>query len=215
LIVTIPTCGESPYLGRLLESCATAGVPAIVVINNTNAEQYQSLVATANDHMAQSVDLGNDINLYAAWNKCIDLTSRDGVGAILNDDIYVHPDSFARIEKSVRTTEGVVGWDAWGPVSENPSSHLRRVNGTYRTHGLAGFAFAFPTTTAPRFDEKYTWWYGDDDWVARCGRSGLPLYVESLCGVHHHTSTTQQARPWVTENVGQDKELFESTWGIG
>lgn len=212
MIVTIPSCGESAHIGKLLTSCTAAGVRAYVAMNNVDSDQSQFLHAAVEEYGGVLVDMGNDIGLYSVWNKCLDLTKGNAAGAILNDDIYVHPDSFARIEKSVQETHGVVGWDAWAEVAPHPGTELRRVYGTYRTHGLAGFAFAFDPSTAPRFDERYTWWYGDDDWVAQVMKDGVPLNVEAQCGVKHHPSTSQRARPWVASSVKDDERMFGNKW---
>lgn len=78
---------------------------------------------------------------------------------------------------------------------------------------MAGFAFAFDPHRVPYFDEEYTWWYGDDDWVQQCISNGLSINVESQCGIKHYTSTSQIARPWVMRDVSQDKQRFVQKWG--
>ena len=214
MIVTIPTCGESSHLEQLVQTCLDGDVEVVVVANNATLEQRQ-FIEQQTKFLCPVVDGGNGVrSLYTIWNQCMELTRRSGdrVGAIFNDDIEVNPESFKVVERSILRGHHVVGWDAFSPVKDSPSSALRRVYGTYRTHGLAGFAFAYDTHHAPSFTEDYTWWYGDDDWVEKCKSRNLALYVEQECGVKHHTSTSQRARPWVMRDVNEDKKLYESTW---
>jgi len=218
LLVTIPTCGESPHLGALVEACIEGGASVLVALNNANVDQekfvYDQLNAVSPLHLSV-LSYGEGLGLYEVWNECIKMCvgSAHTTGAILNDDIYIHPDSVAVIENSIKSGLSVVGWDAFTPVVESPVSNPRQVSGTYRTHGLAGFAFAFDPAKIPTFDTDYTWWYGDDDWVERVKYLGLPLFVEQECGVRHYPSTSQRARPWVMKHVEHDKSRFESKWG--
>lgn len=213
MLVTIPTCGESAHLGKLVQMCREGGADVIVVVNNVTPEQCRYVEAQVIGHGLLVSGGGGVRSLYTIWNQCLELTRQDDVGAILNDDIEVHPDSFQVVSSSVKAGNPVVGWEAFTEPSPSPLSKLRPVHGTYRTRGLAGFAFAFDPHRVPSFDEGFTWWYGDDDWVEQCKQNGLPLAVESNCGIKHYTSTSQRARPWVMRDVAQDKQRFEFKWG--
>lgn len=213
MIVTIPTCGESPHLGKLVQTVKQGGAEVVVVINNATPEQRKYVEAQVIGH-GLLVDGGNGVrSLYTIWNQCLELTRQNSVGAILNDDIEIDPGSISVIEGAVKAGYPVVGWEAFIAPSPNPVSNLRRAYGTYRTRGMAGFAFAFDPHRVPYFDEEYTWWYGDDDWVQQCISNGLSINVESQCGIKHYTSTSQIARPWVMRDVSQDKQRFVQKWG--
>lgn len=213
MLVTIPTAGESQYIGPLVQSARNAGCDVVVVANNATPAQRQVIDRRCIPDGATIVDGGNGVrSLYTIWNQCLEITRQDEVGAILNDDVFLHPDSFARIEASIRQGHHVVGWNAFSDPQPRPESKLKEVHGTYKTHGLAGFAFAYAPQVVPSFDDGFNWWYGDDDWVEQCKAQGLRLWVEQECGIKHHTSTTQLARPWVMRDVAQDKQRFEEKW---
>lgn len=214
--VVIPTCGESPHLIKLLHQLC-CDVPVTVVINNiaNDREQVQLMLKCA--QAGADVELWEEpATIYQIWNWAIKQAQDKAVStlSLLNDDVWVPDRSVNWVDGFLRMSPdlAVLGWDYDRPDAKDPAS-IRYVSGTYRKHGVPGFAFAVKPAKVPFIDERFHWWGGDDDLMLGAAAMGSKLGVLVGCGVRHYTSTTASARPWVYDHVNEDRSLLFSKWG--
>lgn len=214
--VMIPTCGESPHLGALLRKLCPDTAVTVVINNMTDSREALALMADCVCNGADVKIWEEPANIYQIWNWAIQTGQEQMVSSvsILNDDIDVPPLSVWWIDGSLRQCESlaVLGWDCDHPGSSD-LGEIRYVSGTYRKHGVPGFAFAVKPHRVPFIDERFNWWGGDDDLILGAAAMGGRLGVLTGCGVAHHTSTSASARPWVYEGVADDRQLLFSKWG--
>jgi hypothetical protein len=85
------------------------------------------------------------------------------------------------------------------------------------TGGMAGFAMMLTADLVPqwKFDERMSWWYGDDDLV-----NWVNLKMNRLCVIsakarcHHGHSVTITSNPPDNFNklIEIDKKIYEQKW---
>jgi GT2 family glycosyltransferase len=140
-------------------------------------------------------------NLSRLWNlglaeACrLSADSEEFAIAVLNDDLRIYP--------------GFVRELADGLGTEAAATHPA---------GFVGCAYvlrgSLVRTGRLRFDERFRWWYGDNDleWQAR--KLGGLRTVE-LRGVlqHLYPNASTKARPELREQAERDRQAFVEKWG--
>jgi hypothetical protein len=224
MIVLIPSIGCSPLLPDLLDViCDEPGVSSIMLIDNarhgTPAQTLAYDKGTSDVRMAMNTGFINYIKvdpsntIYWAWNQgIIEGGERKEDVAILNDDLVLQRGSLRFGAKALSTGYTLMGlnyFDHSGAVGNLP---IKEVHGTYRTGGFGGFAFIV-APGCPLVDDRFRWWYGDDDLAHRIKAQGGRLGVAMGAPVAHPTpSISGNQQPWIAEAIGHDAALFYNLW---
>lgn len=157
--------------------------------------------------------------LHQMWNRGADLArARDprGMVAFLNNDLRLGPGFLAGLSSAL-------GADAklWA-VSPNYDGRsvqgVEYVTSTYRRGGLAGFAFMVKAEAFDRvrFDERFEWWFGDDDLVAQIESLGYKVGIAGDVAVEHiagGSQTVQYKRDFI-EAIRRDRRRMADKWGF-
>ena len=126
--------------------------------------------------------------LHTMWNDGIDRARAEDPEAdiaILNNDLVLGEAFLHRLQVGLHSAP-----DLWA-VSPNYAgrdlSGVARVTSTFKHGGLAGFAVlaraeAFQSV---RFDERFAWWYGDDDFVWQVEQAGRRVAIVGNATVEH------------------------------
>ena len=228
MIAVIPSIGESPYLPDLLRTLiADEAVSHILLVDNTtDTKRFPPAFAQVSNERCPLINnalLTRKLRLqdrpgqsiYATWNE--GMVNADAMGtecAVLNDDIVLRPASLREARRVLRQSGLALcglNYGKWGPADTVPGGWVQ-VHGTYRTGGFGGFAFLL-APGAPRVDERFQWWYGDDDLAERIKAAGGTMGVATSAMVEHPSpSLTGNAHSWTQVAAGEDTALFRTLW---
>jgi hypothetical protein len=165
-------------------------------------------------------------HIYRMWNMGLSWAERQstppgwqGVAehikphavAVLNDDLEVPPDFAAKMVACLRSTDATIAFPNQGPgiVNQFPGAGM---------HGQAqkritGYCFVVNGLHGIRCDERFQWWYGDDDldWTARRDFNGT--WEVDVTVKHLYPSKSTNENPELIEKASADRELFVQKWG--
>jgi hypothetical protein len=175
--------------------------------------------------LAEIIDC-TDIGLYQMWNMAIDKAKKKAKQlhadewnlAILNNDLIIGPHFIAGLDAALRIDERLyavcANYD--NRVVDTP---VKRVEGTYGKKGFAGFAFMVAgerlDAAGIRFDENYSWWYGDDDFVAQIDAAGGHYAMaRDAKVVHLFEQTASKNKDRLQPTIDKDRDYFFEKWDI-
>lgn len=159
------------------------------------------------------VDLGDEPapNLYWIWNQALEAIEAENEGgeislvAVLNDDAVVPAGWFKAVSSQMIAHDAEAGCADPGMsahyVSRDDSDPVR----------LAGYAFI--TKSDRRFDEKFWWWYGDNDFDWQARADGGVVFVAGLPEVEHPANGGTNVDGALGDIVDRDREYFQEKWG--
>jgi GT2 family glycosyltransferase len=195
------------------------GYETITVFDNgSGPETRQWLAAQAAEGRIDVVD-ATGWRLYRMWNEGVRRArERSPICdvAILNNDLRLGPRFLPSLAEGLRSASRLL---AVSPTCNGRVvDGVEVVRGTYKSGGLAGFAFvvrgeAFDTL---RFDERFEWWFGDDDLVAQIERCGGRVGIVGATWVHHVNGGSQTMLdkvPEVWDRLLRDYEHMLAKWG--
>lgn len=201
----IPSCCRPAELAELTAQLTYDGVQVVVIDTGYAPEQ---LPVHPMIHII--VDRDEPKNISRWWNLGLRYVAaqepiQDFVVAVLNDDVRV-PASFVQIIGAAMEGTGVAIAcpDVYG-------IDYRRVTALTDGPRMPGYAFAMRGDNMIYADERFQWWYGDNDidWQAR-GRGGV-AYVPGLHVQHLYPNSTTVGE--LAEQAGRDRETFIAKWG--
>lgn len=180
LWLTIPTGTRDTYLKNLIDS---SGIPKDqIVIVNTILDGY-----VAGVHNLYETEL----NIQKWWNLGIKFAMDNGAShvAILNDDLELIGDPLQKIFNLMIQEDATIGYPL--PATSDPCGYCFILN---TEHGI------FP-------DEKYRWWYGDNDLYKRAKKT-----IGVLATVNHlHPNELTARNPELLSIAEQDKQTWLSS----
>lgn len=142
LWVVIPTADRSEYIPEIVAQC---GVPRNKII----------IISTSNTFYPDVCNIDSyELNIYKWWNDGIRYAKKRGAThvAILNDDVVLKDRPLQEILKVMVQEDATIGYPL--PASSDPCGYCFILN---LEHGV------FP-------DDKYRWWYGDNDLYERANK---------------------------------------------
>lgn len=93
---------------------------------------------------------------------------------------------------------------------------VRRVRGTQRHDGIAGWCWVMRTDVpVPPIDETFRWWYGDDSLAEEIHRAGGQLGIVEGLPLDHEQETTAKREPWTRTAIVEDGIYYEQKYGPG
>jgi len=154
-------------------------------------------------------------NIHQVWNRGMDVAEARGADwcCVLNDDITLEPYGPFRIAELLADRPDV--WIAGFDYEEHEREVIREVGGSFREHGVGGFAYMIRPNVGLRYDERFNWWGGDDDLVWTCLDRGAKAVVVEGVHVQHPDggNTTGRHYPELMGGVSADWELLMEKWG--
>jgi GT2 family glycosyltransferase len=185
IVVVIPTRYDIDMLENLLPSMKDAD-EIIVLDNGLSKEKYTKLMQSDARRMGNFWILPTEgLSIYQMWNLGWAMYPNTHL-AILNDDIYFLPGTLAELSRALIDNPEIAAicpdYNRPTEAGMSPAIVVMPTTSTYGNGGLAGFAFMLNTSLPiPKIDEKFQWWYGDDDLVYNIERAGYK--VAKLLGV--------------------------------
>lgn len=132
-------------------------------------------------------------HIYSWWRRGISDAEFFGAThvAILNDDIKIEPGALQKILDVMVQEDATIGYPL--PASSDPCGYCFILN---LNHNI------YP-------DERYIWWYGDNDLYERAGKViGVVANVQ-----HLEPNRLTSESPELMELTRQDKQLYEKNKG--
>lgn len=203
LFLTIPTAGSRPQL--LGDLVATAGVPRE---NTILVATRPDVVVPEECHVIE--DLG-PINIQRWWNRGIDEAVRRGATAVavLNDDVRIAPRGLESMYNALSETGTTIASPSrpeWGP-----GVHKGRLV-PYRPV-LWGACWVLDVSSPLRPDERYRWWYGDNDLDIRARRNFRGIVSVDVAFENTNTGESTSLSVPLQELAAVDGTTFWKQYG--
>lgn len=188
--VTVPTAGRD----TLTEAIDSTGIPrdrTVIVKTAPDA------VLPGGCHVVE--DFG-EINIHRWWNAGIDYAEAHGATHVLviNDDVLLDETTVPALLDGMEG-RAAIGSPGAGGIFEGDLPDWRVMNGACWLLDLA---------TGLRADERYRWWYGDNDldWRARTQHGGV---ASVRCYFQHlHANELTAASPALTRITDDDNRTW-------
>lgn len=180
--LVIPSRGAHP---ELLDGLVSLGCPTVIV--RTSADFSYSGLASVID------DFG-PLCIHRWWNAGLRTVEAAGTryALVVNDDVSLPPDAPAEMAERMQAT------DAWlcgaDPVA------------------MTGWCWMLDLTSPLRPDERFRWFFGDNDLWLRAEQAGRLTGV-NVGAVHHHANEATAASPELADVIRADEALFRQKWG--
>jgi len=225
-VVPVPTYVVIPVKNRLdltrsllAQLAAGGGYDTVFVLDNGSSDGTKEWLQVQRSPRLEPVD-AEGLGIYDMWNLGVRLArARRRVCniAILNNDLSLGPGCLIRLAATLRNQ-----CDLW-VVSPNydrrpmPASGVEYVRVTYKGRGLAGFAFMVrgEIFDGLSFDGAFTWWYGEDDFIARVHAGGGRIGIVGAASVEHLGGGSQTVRytPDLLAAIERDRRRMWRKWG--
>lgn len=159
--------------------------------------------------------------IHQMWNYGWDYAREQGFeyyGAF-NDDIQAPPslvrDLVDALDRNPDLWIVSPDWHRRLAEGSEVTGHVRRVTGTQRHGGIAGWCWLLRTDIPVRVDEQYEWWYGDCALAEDIRLAGGALGVVEGLPLDHDQETTARNHAWTRDAIVRDGQRFERQYGPG
>jgi hypothetical protein len=223
--VIIPFKDEADMtIALLCDLIEQGGYDQILLFDNGSSQGELDRVQEAAGWESIRIISRPDSRIYEMWNEgwrmCEDMSPNQRFNlCILNNDIAI-PDNFlATMADKLRSKKSC--WAVYPDYDLKYMTYapeelkLKETSGTYQHGGLCGWAFMLKgEAPIDHVDERFQWWYGDDDLVRKitaaggktCRIVGLPLR-------HVGEATASNGKnDWTHRAKREDEILYNELW---
>jgi GT2 family glycosyltransferase len=206
-----------------LADCVAAIAPQVhhvMVIDNASDPHYLGCPDVSHvvrdeeqpPNLSRLWNIGGDWSAYRAREN--DTTRWDTL--IVNDDFIAGPRFVERLQNALRADHAVVASPYAFGVGGPERVDVYEAIGTLRSLDtrMAGFAFMIRGESGLRLDERFRWYFGDDDVAQQACASGGRVVVHGLSWEHRHPDRQTHANPLLVEQTHRDRNSFVAKWGF-
>ncbi len=202
LFMTVPTAGSRKYLlDALIDDC---GLPRerIVVVATRPGVELPDGVVVIEDHSPP--------NIQRWWTEGIGEAERRGATsvAVVNDDIRVTPQTLRALEQALAQTGAAIASPSRPPFKNGV--HKRPLV-PYEPR-LWGSLWVLRLASGLRPDQRYVWWYGDNDLDIRARRDHGGVVLREVEYEHLHPSEGTSSNPALVAQTDRDAQTFEAQY---
>lgn len=204
LFLTIPTAGSrSSELQRLIERSGVARECIVIIATRRHLDLPPGCIVVE--------DLG-PINIQRWWNRGILEAQERGATsvAVLNDDVALGDGALQEMEKELHGSSAVVA----SPLREEFGPGIHRGRLVPYAPVLWGACWMVKTSSALRPDERYRWWYGDNDLDIRARSYFGGVMSVDVAFEHLHSGQTLSLSPELQALTEGDTQLFENEYRL-
>ena len=186
--MTVPCDTRQQHLPALAAGC---GLPADHIVVVRGATGPPAYIPGAH-HLEQPAEL----NIHLWWNMGIDYARRHGASKVLvaNDDVTFGPELIPAMSEAMDMADAVLAFPA-------------RLGGDPR---LEASLWMLDLSSDVRPDERFRWWYGDNDLVYQAAGRVVTVPVVFI---HYHPNELTLANPKLLELAFKDEVTFREKWG--
>jgi GT2 family glycosyltransferase len=158
-----------------------------------------------------------DARIYALWNEGLRAARAEAGGAphnvaVLNNDLEVPRGFLGALAAGLRQADDHwIAYPNWEGYDVPPGTAMP-VRLADRQH-LSGWAFMLRGEVGLAFDERFEWWYGDDDIQRQVeAAGGKVVCVGGVTCVHLEPGRSTAASPELQARAALDEERFIAKW---
>ena len=200
LFMTVPTAAARPeLLSSLIDNC---GLPREQIIIVSTREGIDLPVGTITIE-----DLGTP-NIQRWWARGIAEAEKRGATtvAVVNDDISLTPQTLGTLSDALHRTGAAIASPSRPPFKNG--LHKRPLV-PYEPR-LWGSLWVLRLDSGLRPDERYVWWYGDNDLDIRARRRHGGVVLENVEYEHLHPGEGTAKSPELQAQSDRDAQRFET-----
>lgn len=185
--MVIPCDTRHQYLPALAANCGLA-VENIIVVRGPS-------IPPATIPGAHHIPQSSEINIQRWWNIGIDYAQEHGATRVLvvNDDVSFGPELIPTMSEAMHKASAALAF-----VARQGDARLD------------GSCWMLDLSSDVRPDERFKWWYGDDDLVQQA--KGRVIHVPVLGFMHHHEAELTRNSTELTELTRNDEFMFREKW---
>jgi hypothetical protein len=155
--------------------------------------------------------------IYRMWNAGVGMSSGDYI-AILNDDITILPGTLPMMASILEAQPrlGIVYPDQHAPLEGGlpEKVQIQLTEGSARVGGMTGFCFMFRRGLMIPFDERFNWWFGDDQFEHDVRAEGLQVgRVNGLPLSHQQSTSAERRKDELGPLIRADQQLWRQEHG--
>jgi len=159
-------------------------------------------------------------SLHRMWNAGLEMAEKAAGGPhnvlIVNDDVEVPNEFCAHLEGGLRAHDDHwVSYPNWRELDLEPGQVVRTSSDGLAGQTMSGWAFMVRGEAGLRFDERFSWWYGDSDLERQVKEAGKFTVCVGGCEARHLDplrSTLED--PERLAQAEADEALFAEKWGL-
>lgn len=199
IYLTVPTAGKHPELLREMISSCGLPINQIIIV-----ETKPNLVLPTGVITLQ--DFGSP-NIQRWWSRGIEEAVARGAKAVavLNDDIRVNSETLPRLYDGLKKTKATIA----SPSREGVTNKRHRRPLVPYSPRIWGCLWMLDTQSGLRPDQRYAWWYGDEDLDIRArkyfnGVVNVDVYYE-----HYFAGEGTSQNPLLQALAEKDAQTYQ------
>ena len=155
-------------------------------------------------------DFGS-LNIQRWWNRGIDEAVSRGATAVavLNDDVRVGPNALRELHEALMDSGAAVA----SPTRPGEPAKLYRGRVVPYSPKIWGCFWLVDVNSGLRPDERYEWWYGDNDLDIRARREYRGIVTVEVDYEHVHSGEATGGSNRFQEIIRRDESTFQSDYG--
>lgn len=199
LFMTVPTAGKHPeLLNELIGSC---GLPLdqIVIVETKSGIDLPSGVVRIHDF--------DSPNIQRWWNLGIEASIARGAStvAVLNDDIRVNSDTLPRLLDQLLKSRATIASPSRPGIA---NKRYTRPLVPYSPR-IWGCIWMLDTQSGLRPDQRYAWWYGDEDLDIRARKNFNGVVTVDVYYEHYFAGEGTSQNPFLQALAEKDAQTYQ------
>lgn len=230
-MIVKPTYAVVPSGGRdCLNGCLESLLPQIdtLFLVRTDEFVYEPFGSFLDSKISFIDDIEQPKNISRWWNRGIAASAAYARAfgqaewnvLIVNDDVVSCPQLVRALDVGLREPTLSVPPGA-RPVLAYPDNYPPYSRAEFHaapgqvqlSTRISGWCFMLRGETEIQADERFQWFYGDDDLDWRCREQGGAVMVPGCAVEHLHPNELTHASPELSARTHVDRQLFHSKWG--
>lgn len=202
LFMTIPTAGSRPQMLNALIRDSGLPLERIVVVATRPGVELPAGIVRIDDF--------DPPNIQRWWCRGIDEAVRRGATsvAVINDDVRVTPQTLPALEQALHETGAAIASPSRPEFKDG--LHTRPL-APYLPR-IWGSLWVLRVDSKLRPDERYVWWYGDNDLDIRARRSHGGVVLRSVEYEHLHPGEGTSGSSRLAAQTDRDAVTFETQY---
>jgi len=219
LFVVIPSLDRHKMLDRVINNLGLPQSQVIVIDTGSNPPLDRHL---KNRAIVLSRPRDSERNIQKWWNAGLDYIKSSAEFkkidkyhvAILNSDLLIERSDLDLLQDALTVSGTVISHqDHSNELHVGETDIKYKIGDTPWRYKITGYCFVIDGDLDLRFDERFSWWYGEDDFEWRARQSGGVVRVGgvNVCNVDLDGSIrdNQSLVPFLLK----DQEAFVEKWG--